>query len=457
MAIGRHDMSYAVSALIDVLLIVASMGLAYLVRFPLLGGESPIFPIRTHLLWALVASPFFVLAYSLAGMYNYHSSNATVRTIGRVVLCNSIGVMFFTMLMFLMYVFYFSRLLIVLFWLFVNVASCVKTLVVDGRRARLYRRGIAQRRVLVIGDGESARSYLDAIGREPDSPRRPIGTVGRARVEGAPLLGGYAEVAAILERATPDEVVVALDPHDHELLRTILISCERSGVDIAMVPTYRALISGNPVIFQEADVPLISINHIALSNTGYAFIKRAFDLVASLILVVILSPLLLLAAIGTRLSSPGPVIFRQERIGRGRRPFMIYKFRSMRVNDASDTAWSTHDDPRRTRFGAFMRKYSIDELPQLFNVIKGDMSLVGPRPEIPAYVDEFRQSIPLYMVRHRVRPGITGWAQINGLRGDTPIDRRIEYDLFYIDHWSLTFDLRILLMTPFKGIVNHAE
>ena len=166
---------------------------------------------------------------------------------------------------------------------------------------------------------------------------------------------------------------------------------------------------------------------------------------------------LLLAAIGTRLSSPGPVIFRQERIGRGRRPFMIYKFRSMRVNDTSDTAWSTHDDPRRTRFGAFMRKYSIDELPQLFNVIKGDMSLVGPRPEIPAYVDEFRQSIPLYMVRHRVRPGITGWAQINGLRGDTPIDKRIEYDLFYIDHWSLTFDLRILLMTPFKGIVNHAE
>ncbi len=457
MTTSRHGMSYAASALTDVVLIVLSMALAYLVRFPLLGGDNPIFSIYAHMLWALVASPFFVLAYSLAGMYNYHPSNATVRTIGRVVLCNTIGVMFFTTLMFLMYVFYFSRWLIVLFWLFANIATCAKTLIVDKRREELHRQGLAQRRVLVIGDGETARAYLNGILSQDDSPYRPVGTVGRKRLGGCPLLGGYGRVSQILDRTSPDEVVVAMEADEHELIEDILVSCERSGVDILMVPTYRKFISGNPIIFQEADVPLVSINHIALSNTGYAFIKRTFDLAVSLVLVVLLSPLMLVAAIGTKLSSPGPIIFKQERIGRGRHPFMIYKFRSMRVNDASDTAWSTHDDPRRTRFGAFMRKYSIDELPQLFNVIKGDMSLVGPRPEIPTYVNEFKQNIPLYMVRHRVRPGITGWAQINGLRGDTPIDKRVEYDLFYIEHWSMTFDLRILLMTPFKGIVNHSE
>ena len=147
----------------------------------------------------------------------------------------------------------------------------------------------------------------------------------------------------------------------------------------------------------------------------------------------------------------------EERIGRDRKPFQMLKFRSMRLNSASDSAWTRDGDPRRTRFGAFMRRYSIDELPQLFNVLKGDMSLVGPRPEIPKYVDHFKYSVPLYMVRHRVRPGITGWAQVNGLRGDTSIRERVDYDLYYIENWSLLFDLKILLMTPFRGVVNKQE
>ena len=174
-------------------------------------------------------------------------------------------------------------------------------------------------------------------------------------------------------------------------------------------------------------------------------------------MIVVCSPLMLFAAIGTKLSSPGPVLFRQERIGKDKKPFYMLKFRSMRLNDRSDSAWTQKGDPRRTPFGAFMRRYSIDELPQLFNVLRGDMSLVGPRPEIPKYVDHFKYSIPLYMVRHQVRPGITGWAQVNGLRGDTSIESRVEYDLFYIENWSLLFDIKILLMTPFKGIVNKQE
>ena len=186
-------------------------------------------------------------------------------------------------------------------------------------------------------------------------------------------------------------------------------------------------------------------------------IKRLIDFTLSLAGILILAIPMLLFALVVKLDSPGPVLFRQERIGKDKKPFYMLKFRSMRVNAQSDTAWTRDHDPRRTAWGAFMRRYSIDELPQLFNVLAGDMSLVGPRPEIPRYVDHFKYSIPLYMVRHQVRPGITGWAQVNGLRGDTSIRARVDYDLYYIENWSMLFDIKILLMTPFKGVVNHQE
>ena len=181
------------------------------------------------------------------------------------------------------------------------------------------------------------------------------------------------------------------------------------------------------------------------------------DIVGSLVLIVLSSPVMLLAAVGVKLSSPGPIIFRQKRVGLNKKPFYMYKFRSMRVNAASDTGWSTNSDPRKTRFGSFIRKFSIDELPQFFNVLKGDMSLVGPRPELPHFVDQFKEEIPLYMVKHQVRPGITGWAQVNGLRGDTSIKERIEHDVYYIENWSILLDIKILFLTLFKGFVNQEK
>ena len=187
------------------------------------------------------------------------------------------------------------------------------------------------------------------------------------------------------------------------------------------------------------------------------FTKRAFDILVSAVCLVAFSPLILFCYLAVKLEDGGPAVYKQERIGLHGKAFNILKFRSMRVNAQSDTAWTRDHDPRRTAWGAFMRRYSIDELPQLFNVLAGDMSLVGPRPEIPRYVDHFKYSIPLYMVRHQVRPGITGWAQVNGLRGDTSIRARVDYDLYYIENWSMLFDIKILLTTPFKGVVNHQE
>ena len=214
------------------------------------------------------------------------------------------------------------------------------------------------------------------------------------------------------------------------------------------IPLLAALIRQDA---QSAGLPLINIRRVKLDDTAADLAKRVMDVVGSALLIVLTSPVMLLAAVGTRLSSPGPVIFRQERIGRDRKPFYMLKFRSMRVNDEQDSAWSTKQDDRRTKFGSFIRKCSLDELPQLWNVLRGDMSLVGPRPEIPRFVDQFKNEVPLYMVRHQVRPGITGWAQINGFRGDTPIKARVERDIFYIENWDFWFDMRILLATVFRG------
>ena len=198
------------------------------------------------------------------------------------------------------------------------------------------------------------------------------------------------------------------------------------------------------------DLPIINTRAIPLDNIANAVMKRIMDIVISLVMIIITSPIMLIAMIGVKLSSKGKVIFKQKRVGKNNEIFTMYKFRSMKENDQSDTAWTTDEDPRKTRFGTFMRKTGIDELPQLFNVLFGSMSIIGPRPELPKYVEEYSKKIPLYMVKHQVKPGITGLAQIFGYRGDTSIEKRIEMDIKYIENWSIFYDIKILVITPFK-------
>ena len=447
-----------VSAAIDVIIVMLSMVGAYWLRFIVFDGERSSSTPLEHVLWSVLMSPVYILLYSLFGMYDRRSTNETTKAIGRLTICNTLAMMLFVDIIFVFRMVNFSRWLIVIAWLLTNLLSYFKVIVIDAVRREGYRRGFDQLRVLVVGSGEAAKAYFQGNRLSQPGSRTVIGNVGAAPLtRRLPVLGNYRNLAHVLDDLVPDEIVIALDPGEYNQLEGILMGCEGSGIKIALLPTYYPYLSSRPFISQEAGLPLIRVNRIPLDNMGLAFLKRLVDIVGSLVLIVLTSPIMLAAAIGTRLSSPGPIVFRQERIGRGRRPFYIYKFRSMRVNSTSNTAWSTRDDPRRTCFGSFMRRYSIDELPQLFNVLKGDMSLVGPRPEIPRYVGSFKNSVPLYMVRHQVRPGMTGWAQVNGLRGDTSIDQRVEFDLFYIENWSLLFDFRILLMTPFKGIVNEQE
>ncbi len=313
---------------------------------------------------------------------------------------------------------------------------------------RMRARGYNLKHMLVVGGGKLARRYVQNVKAEPSLGIQ----VEQCLVPGEGLLE---KLESRLHDAGIDEVILALAPDELGVTADVIQVCEKCGTKISVVPFYNDVIPTRPTIDMVGNVKLIQLRTTPLDEPTNAFIKRTFDIVASGLLLVILSPLFLLLAIAIRLSSPGPVLFRQERIGLNKKPFIMYKFRSMRVNAEQDTAWSGSTDDRRTWLGAFLRKVSIDELPQLWNVLTGTMSLVGPRPEIPFYVERFRETVPLYMVKYQVRPGMTGWAQIHGLRGDTSIPARVEHDLWYIENWSLGLDIRILLKTVFGGMVNQ--
>lgn len=446
-----------ISVALDMLIVVASMAVAFCLRFYVFEGEGPLGSLLDHVLWAALFSPVYVFLYCLFGIYDQHTSGSTTRALGRLIAANTLATMLFIDCIFVFRMVNFSRWLIVMFWVLTVAFSCAKQACFIWNLRTRHRRGLGRLRTVVVGAGATAQAYAATIAHNADSGITLAGNVGPTGLQGADPLGAYGQISDVLDRARPDQIVIALDSHEQNLLQDLLPECEASGFKVSILPPYYTYLSSRPHINVEGDLPLINASYVALDNMGLAFVKRAIDVVGSLVLIVLTSPVMLVAAVGTRLSSPGPVIFKQERVGRGRRVFTMYKFRSMRVNDEQDSAWTTDGDPRRTAFGAFMRHYSIDELPQLFNVLKGDMSLVGPRPELPQHVERFRCSVPLYMVRHQVRPGITGWAQVNGLRGDTSIEERIEYDRFYIENWSLLFDLRILLMTPVRGVVNKQE
>ena len=239
-------------------------------------------------------------------------------------------------------------------------------------------------------------------------------------------------------------------------LEEIVALCEKSGVHTKFIPDYNNIIPTKPYTEDILGLPVINIRYVPLSNTFNAMIKRTMDVIGSSIAIIVSSPVMLILCILIKLTSPGPLIYKQERVGLHNQTFRMYKFRSMEIQKESEEkkAWTVKNDPRVTGIGKFMRHTSLDELPQLFNILKGEMSLVGPRPERPFFVEKFREEIPRYMVKHQVRPGLTGWAQVNGYRGDTSIRKRIECDLYYIENWTLMLDIKILLLTVVTGFIN---
>lgn len=436
----------------DAVLIYLMLPLAFWLRFFILNGTITV-PLENYLRIGVVITLIQLFTYAAMGVYQASRIQRIRTEVKKLLEASLLDILLLLGWLFLGHNEHYSRWVLAYFFILSTGAVICKH-VLTRRMLRVMRsRGRNLKHVLLIGCGDSARRYLETIRADREIGYNALGYIARRTGAGFPLpyLGGYEALENVLERARPDEVISAIEIEDFELTPHIIECCEKAGVKLSIIPFYANYMPGSPHFDDLNGLPLLNIRRIPLDNFANAFVKRAMDILGSLLMLILLSPAMLVCAIGVRLSSPGPILFRQTRVGLNKKEFTLLKFRTMRVNAEENTAWSRKVDPRRTAFGAFLRKVSLDELPQLFCVLAGSMSLVGPRPEIPRFVDQFKEEIPLYMVRHQVRPGITGWAQIHGFRGDTPIKDRVEHDIWYIENWSFWLDIRILLATVFTG------
>ncbi len=437
----------------DGVIVFPSLLLAFWIRFYVIQGGVITVPLRSYIQFGVGFALVQLFTFATIGLYRSFRNAALRDELFLLWRACLLDVLLLLGWLFLDRGEHTSRGALAIFFILDVGALSLKRLILRRTLRRFREKGYNLKKVLVIGNGRMANDYIKEIQKNRELGYQIIGYIAVKTAKGldAPYLGSYEALPRVLERHNPDEVISAVEMDDYRFTPQIISDCETAGCRLVIIPLYAEYMPKHPQFDDLNGIPLLNIRRIPLDNFANAFLKRLIDIVGSALLLIVCSPALLFCTIGVAISSPGPVLFRQERVGRNKKTFYMLKFRSMRVNTTQDTAWSTQQDDRRTRFGSFIRKCSLDELPQLWNVLKGDMSLVGPRPEIPHFVDQFKNDIPLYMVRHQVRPGITGWAQVNGLRGDTPIKERVEYDIYYIENWNFWFDIRILLATLFKG------
>lgn len=409
------------------------------------------------LMVAHVLSMLLVLAYSR--LYHISRSPSRVDEFYRIVGAGTVGTVLGVALSYLLFKntpleMDYPRAMVVYAWILTIALVMVGRLAHGRLRAVLQARGWAQDRVLVVGTGEVARMILHKILGNPGMGYEIVGVVAangepRAALP-VPVLGQAQDLASLIQRHAIDEVIIALPEATHQDILTLISECERGQAKIKVYPDVFQIMVGEVSIGDMGGLPLLTLRDIALQGWRRVA-KRGMDILGAAVGLILSSPLLVLTAVLIKLDSPGPVFYVQERMGLDARPFPMLKFRSMR-SDAEEEGpgWTRPGDPRVTRLGSILRRLNVDELPQLINVLLGEMSLVGPRPERPVYVSQFRRSIPRYMDRHRTKAGMTGWAQINGLRGDTSIPERTKYDLWYIENWSLLLDVKIVIRTFFS-------
>jgi Undecaprenyl-phosphate glucose phosphotransferase len=445
---------------IDVVLIGLCWLAAYGLRFYVVGPalvtpEVP--PFREYLLQLVPIVIVWGAAFHWFDLYRPRRLGSHVSEWADVAKASTLGVLVLIAVMrFAFRDIEYSRVVMVYFWALSIVAVSLWRATFREALRFARRQGMNLRRAIVVGGGGPAVEILTALRRRPDIGVRVLGLVGDKQADaGASWLGRFEDLRAILDREQIDLVVIALPHDEYARLGTILSDIGDDPLAIHLVPDVYRLVSMRGGIEEFEGVPVLHLRESPLYGWN-RILKRALDIVVGAVAVVALGPLLLLIALAIKLTSPGPVLLRQERMGLDGRAFSMLKFRTMRVDAEADSGpvWATAGDDRRTTAGAFLRRVSLDELPQLLNVLRGEMSLVGPRPERPVFVETFRHRIPGYMLRHKVKAGMTGWAQINGWRGNTSLEKRIEYDLYYIERWSLLFDLKILVKTIWRGFVN---
>lgn len=451
--------------IIDAVIIASSYMLAYWLKF-----ESPFsnvaendwhLPVETY----FSAIPYIVAAYLIiykcCKLYTPKRGTKSGNEFLRVIGANIIGAAGMTSVLYVIWQQHFSRSMLFLFVILNIVLTEAFRLSVREVLVVARSRGYNMKHVLLVGYSRAAEEYIDRVKANPQwgyvihailDDEIPRGTL----YKGIKVVGRIDNLEYILPENKLDEIAITLPLYQYGRLTDIVSLCEKSGVHTKFIPDYSSIIPSKPYTEDLQGLPVINIRNVPLTRPANKLLKRTTDVVGALFGIIISSPLLVIIAVLVKLTSRGPIIFKQERIGRHNKPFHMYKFRSMCIQSAEDEkkGWTTKDDPRVTPIGKFIRKTSLDELPQLFNILRGDMSLVGPRPERTQFVEKFKEEIPRYMIKHQVRPGLTGWAQVNGYRGDTSIRKRIDYDLFYIENWTYGFDIRIMFLTIFKGFIN---
>ena len=445
----------------DMVTIYISFILAYYLRFYVLKDGISSFTLKESLLMISFIVPIYVALYSWFDLYSSRRTKSFSNECMLIIGCNILAILLFIVGLYLIKEMDFSRQALVFFAAINPLLSICYRGFLRFVLRRYRKKGYNLKHCLVVGTSSIAVELLKKLNTHPYWGYHVVGCI-RTDSRKSDAFGGYRilgnidDLEQVLTDYYLDSVMIATDEQNASELGSILKSCEKAGVKAHIIPYYHKYVPAKPYIDELDGLPIIDTRHVPLDNIFKALLKRSFDIVFSIMALLITSPLLLFSAIMVKLSSKGPILFKQERVGINRKPFYMYKFRSMRVqtDEEEKDKWTTKNDPRKTWWGNIMRKTSIDELPQFYNVLKGDMSVIGPRPERPFFVDKFKEEIPRYMVKHQVRPGITGWAQVNGLRGDTSIEDRIEHDLYYIENWTFGMDLKIIALTILHGFIN---
>lgn len=451
--------------LLDALIAACSYMLAWYLKFESIFASKKqgvgVLEMETYFYALYFIVPGYVILYYFFNMYTSKRTARRKYEVYGIVKANTVGALLFTVVLYVINEPNFSRSMIVIFYGLNTTFSILSRQILRNLLQYFRRKGYNLKHILLVGYSRAAEEYINRINSNPQwgyvvrgilDDRVPRGTI----YKGVKVLGSIANLLIILPENKLDEIAITLSLQDYGRLEEIVDLCEKSGVHTKFIPDYNSLIPSRPYTEDLMGLPVINIRYVPLTNTLNWVAKRIVDVVGSAVGLVLVSPIMLLTAIAVKVSSPGPVIFKQERIGLHNKPFQMYKFRTMELQKeaAEKKAWTVKDDPRVTKVGKFLRRTSLDEFPQLYNILRGDMSLVGPRPERPLFVEKFKEEIPRYMIKHQVRPGLTGWAQINGYRGDTSIRKRIDYDIFYIENWTMGLDIKILFLTIFKGFIN---
>ena len=448
----------ALTVLFDLCFVATAVVVAYWVRFEsgwtpealaLHKGGPP--PLDDY--FRLIPLMAIIWLMTLKALKLYRpESNATLSAFWT--LCKASGIALIATLAALFFIYHhdaYSRWVMLLASGFGLVWLFLGRLVLQRFRQAIHAQGVGVSRVALVGYDARSEQFINALQAKPNSGYRLIGVVGEtadADDLGVQYLGESQNILEIVQKHQLDTLFISSPAVPNDTILQILHACEGVPVQINVLPELSEFIIGGSAITLFEGMPVLQLRETPMQGVR-GIIKRLIDIIFSAFALIVLSPLMLVIAVIIRLTSPGKAIFHQERVGRAGKPFRIYKFRSMRADAEKKVGhvWAETDDPRQTSLGKFLRRWSLDELPQFFNVLKGDMSLVGPRPEMSGLIDTFSESIPHYLARQRVKSGMTGWAQVNGLRGNTSLEERISYDRYYIENWSLGLDVKIILKT----------